>query len=202
MPELSVPQRTEQWLNARKGRITASLAAACLGMDPFKGPLAAYNEIIGSSSPIDNKHVRWGLQFESEALLAYQQEYGHFVEETGFWVHDLYPWLGASPDGLVGDDGLVEVKCPSVLPEAIPFQHWVQCVVQLACTNRQWVDYFVWVKPNHFLYRVQRTEAKMRDLLDKLYGWYQQHVVTMTPPPRRRRRTKLPETVAGGEGME
>lgn len=183
---LDCTQRTDDWLNLRKGRITASLAAACLGLDPHTGPLGAFNQITGRSGGTDNRHTRWGTAYEKEAISTYEMISGNLVRPTGFWVHDQHNWLGASPDGLVCDDaGLLEVKCPGKLPDGIPLHHRIQMLVQLACTGRQWCDYLVWV-PNQepLLRRVNRCQG-IEGLVRSLKAWWENYLVLDVPPSRK-----------------
>ena len=180
-------QGTPDWYAARAGKITASLAAACLGLDPHKSARAAWREIAGSKVR-DNKHMAWGREFESEARRSYEAESGAFVVETGFIVHPELPWLGASPDGLIGTDGLVEIKCPSVLPGSIPVPHQIQMQVQLACTGREWCDYFVYVRPTHFVERLRRNLTGEAELLEALREFYESFVKTGECPPKKARK--------------
>lgn len=190
MPKLLVErQRTDEWLKARRGKITASLAAACLGQDPNKGPLAAYNQIMGVTQDKGNKHTAWGVEFEPKARSDYEWISGNLVTETGFWVHTGFDWLGASPDGLISDDGVVEIKCPSVIPDTIPVQHRIQVQVQLACTNREWGDYFAWNQNGHLLERVVRDHKTESEILLALLMFFTNHIQKGVPPPRRKRKT-------------
>ncbi len=185
---VDLPQRSEEWFAARRGKVTASLAGAILGVDPHKGQLAAYNEIMGISHNGDNKHMAWGREFEGQARIAYEAESGNLVTETGLWSHDELPWLAASPDGLIGDDGLVEIKCPSVLPEDVPPQHAVQMAIQMACTDREWCDYFAWNQNGWFGKRVTRDTDHEIAMLLQLGAWYDKHIKAGVAPPRRRTR--------------
>lgn len=186
MPLLPHKQRSPEWYSARKGKITASSAAGCLGLDPYDGPLATFNKITGKTTTDDNKHMAWGREFESKAREAYECLSGHFVTETGFWVHDLLPWLGASPDGLIGGDGLVEIKCPSKIPTAIPEHHTIQMIVQMACTGREWCDYFVWVGQEEYCCRLHRDVDHEHDILLRLEDFFQAYIFHDIAPPRKR----------------
>jgi putative phage-type endonuclease len=189
MPLLQLEQRSPEWLEARKGKITASLAAACLGFDPYRGPLAAFNDIKGVKKQVENKHMAWGTEFEAEARNAYECVSGNMVSETGLWVHPEYPWLAASPDGLVGAEGLCEIKCPIRLPTEIPMHHSIQMIVQMACTGRSWCDYFVWRQDGHFLQRIERDEGDGEvKWLGLLENYYRTYIETNSPPPRRRKK--------------
>lgn len=181
-------QGSPEWSEARRGKITASIAPACLRLDGHKGPLAAYNQITEASVVYDNKFMVWGRRHEPEARQVYEAETGLLVIETGFWVHPEHPWLGGSPDGLAGNDGLIQIKCPQVLPESIPLGHRIQCLVELAVTGRQWCDYFAYVPEqqdgkNYFMRRIQRCQG-IAGLIERLQRWYVAHIVAKVPPPR------------------
>ncbi len=186
MPLIEADQRSPEWIAARRGKITASTAAAILGLDKNKGPLAAYREITGPHKDKDNRHTAWGREFEPAARSSYEVETGALVLETGFWLHPTLPWLGASPDGLVASDGLLEIKCPQNIPTEVPPQHLVQMAVQLACTDREWCDYYAWSQAGSFLHRVKRCREHESGMLVLLETWYEKYVVAGVEPPRRR----------------
>lgn len=187
MPLVQVEQRTEEWLEARKGKITASLAAACLGLDPYTGPLSAWNQITGrTAKKASNYYMEWGNQHEAHARAQYEIETGNVAMLTGFWVHPTLPWLGASPDSLVGDDGLLECKCPAEPVTEIPKHHEIQMRIQMTCTGRDWCDYFSWTQKGAFLGRVERNDSEEVHLLNALEAWYRQYILPDVAPPRRR----------------
>lgn len=187
MPLLVVNQRCPEWYEARRGRITASLAAAVLGKDPHKGPLAAFNEIVGMKEQAVNKHMAWGVEFEKNAQEWYEIETGNLFTPTGFWVHPSYDWLGASPDGMVGGDGLLEVKCPGEPAREVPGHHLVQMAVQMAVLDRAWCDYVSWtMHKGVFSARVVRDAKAEAELLRRLSEWHEKHIVTGKAPPRRK----------------
>lgn len=189
MPEVKAAQLSPEWFEARRGLVTASLAAACLGLDPYTSRQKAWRTILETEPDRqENGAMRWGSEHEAEARAYYEAEAGLFVETTGLWVHDDYPWLGASPDGLVGADGLVEIKCPQSLPERVPVHHHLQMLVQLACTGRQWCDYLAWTPEGHFMRRVSR--AGVGGLVHRLKRFYLEHVLTAVDPGRKKRKVK------------
>ena len=189
MPEVKVAQRSPEWFEARRGRVTASLAAACLGLDPYISRQKAWRLIMGTEPEREeNGFMRWGTEHEGDARTHYEAECGQFVTETGFWVHDDYPWLGASPDGLVGADGLFEAKCPQNLPERVPIAHRIQCGIELACTGRAWCDYLAWTPDGHYLKRVTRAGGGC--LVHRLKLFYLAHITTGIDPGRKPRRKR------------
>ena len=200
MPETCCNQRTTEWLAERKGKITASVAAACLGIGP-RSRQWAWREITGNNTEAEKRHndqdfnIRYGQNFEAVARNDYEADTGNLVTETGFWVHDSLPWLGCSPDGLIGTDGLLECKCPEKLYERVPIHYRVQCLVQLACTGRAWCDFYGWSKDfgpdgRHltFLRRIHR--AGIAGLIVRLDRFRREYVETNTCPPRARRRVR------------
>jgi putative phage-type endonuclease len=187
MPLLEADQRSQAWIDARMGKITASIAAACLGLDPYQSRQEAWRRVLGIKANHSNNHMRWGIEFEPTARAAYECESGNLVEETGFWVHPSLPWLGASPDGLVSVDGLAEIKCPTNRPEIIPVHHRIQMIVQLAVTGRKWCDYYAWtMHQGTLLARVFPSGSV--GILKRLEAFYRDFVVTQTEPPRKRRK--------------
>jgi len=98
----------------------------------------------GFSSPA----MKWGTECEPLARAAYEADTGLMVLEVGMVPHPRIAMTGASPDGLVGADGLLEIKCPetkshiaTILSKAVPSQYIPQMQWQMACTGREWVDF-------------------------------------------------------------
>ena len=152
-------QRTPEWLHQRAGCLTASRAAAVLCRSKRTGePLQAYYDLrdqliaerlTGDSIGIGTTAaMQWGIDHEEEARIAYQVETGEVVDLVGFIPHPTIKWLGASPDGLVGTDGLVEIKCPQttthlrrIAAGIVPHEYRPQMLVQMLCTGRRWCDF-------------------------------------------------------------
>lgn len=186
MPLLVTSQGgTPEWHEARLRRITSSNAAACLGLNPNVSRQKAWRVIMGREIVKDNDFMKWGRDREAHAREEYEIETGRLVAETGFWVSGVYDWLGASPDGFVGGDGLLEVKCPGELPDSVPVQYRIQMLVQMIVTGRKWCDFWAWT-PNGktFLRRVHL--AGEAGIIRKLEAFYQNHILTDTEPPRKK----------------
>lgn len=196
MPQIHFEQRTQAWLDARKGKITASLAAACLGLDKYCSRQKAWRTILGREpEDIGNRHLARGVLFEPKARWEYEVLTGNTVVETGFWIHDSLPWLGCSPDGLIGEDGGFECKCPMVAPTKIPISHHIQCLIGMACCNRSYWEYFamgaegtdaqgVYHPLTTFHCRIERQGIV--GLIHRLLCFYRDYVLTEIEPPRKK----------------
>lgn len=152
-------QRTAKWFSDRCGSLTASRAADALAVSAKTGkPLKSRQDLIdvliaeratGIAQSVGTTWaMQWGIDHEAEACAAYEAATGEMVDLVGFIPHPDIPWLGASPDGLVGSDGLVEIKCPQTVTHlrrvaaGVPAPEYLtQMDVQLICTGRKWCDY-------------------------------------------------------------
>lgn len=178
-------QGSPEWYAIRCGKVTASrLGDVMARIKTGWGAMRAnyHAELVaerltgecarGYVSP----EMQWGSDHEAEARAAYEFIADATVEQIGFAVHPSIPDSGASPDGLAGADGLVEIKCPNtathidtLLAGVVPNKHLVQIQWQLACTGRQWCD-FVSFDPRlpmdlqTFIRRVHRDSAKIAEL--------------------------------------
>ena len=91
--------------------------------------------------------MEWGLAQEWRARAAYEVDHSVEVEQAGFVLHPHMPFFGCSPDGLVRDDGMIEIKCPTTITHLewiragkVPIEH-PQMLAELACTGRTWRDF-------------------------------------------------------------
>jgi len=151
-------QRTAEWFAERLGRLTASrfadaVARTKTGWGVSRADYAEELEVERTTrQPFPqyvNAAMQWGTDKEPEARIAYCQENDCDVIEVGFIPHPHIAMSGCSPDGLVGADGMVEIKCPgskthwkTLKTEKIPGKYLAQMMWQLACApDRQWCDY-------------------------------------------------------------
>lgn len=142
---LEPQQRSPEWRAARAGRLTASCFGAALGLSPHLSRQELWRQLTGRSEPfLGNVATDYGIEHEAEAIEAYEAQTGNLVIPAPFvpWEE----WSGCSPDGYVGDDGLIEVKCPfsQKMYEAWPDHYRVQVIGQIAITGRQWCDCWCW----------------------------------------------------------
>lgn len=178
-------QHSEEWFAARLGRVTGSRVADVMAKTKagYSASRANYmaelicERLTGQQAErFTNAAMQWGTDTEPRARAAYEFLTDNYVIETGFVLHGDIADFGASPDGLVADDGLVEIKCPNtathietLLGESVPGKYVTQMQAQMACTGRAWCDFVsfdprlpgdmqLWVK------RVQRDEAFIADM--------------------------------------
>jgi putative phage-type endonuclease len=157
MDTLALVQGTAEWRQARCGSLGASsvheaLAKTRTGWGASRANVQArllVERLTGiPQDTYSNAAMQHGIDTEPEARAAYQFETGVLVGKVGLFKHPSIVGTHASPDGTVGDDGLVEIKCPStathietLLGETIPSKYIIQCQWQMACTGRQWCDW-------------------------------------------------------------
>lgn len=175
-------QGTEQWLRARCGFVTASKVSDAMAK---KGTAARANymaqvmaeRVAGEpAESFSSAAMQWGTETEPQARAMYGFVEDQEVLEVGFVHHPSIDWLGASPDGLVGDDGLLEIKCPNtathfktLLGGKIDPQYMRQMQVQMACTERKWCD-FVSFDPRltpakqYYCERIERDDKMIAEI--------------------------------------
>lgn len=184
MPEIAYEQYTEAWWEARRGKVTASLSGAILGVDPHRGPFYAYQEITGAHKTVD-RYRDWAADKEAEAREAFEQETGLPTKLCGFYTHPEHPWCGGSPDALVGDSAVLEIKNPKKgLPKTVPLHHRIQVLIQLAVTGRS-IGFYYSFEPGNTRLWVIRASPGTAGLIARLKAWYDRHITPQIPPPRR-----------------
>jgi len=150
-------QGSDEWFAARLGKVTASRVADVVAKTK-SGPAASRKNYLAqlvaerltktASDSFTNAAMQWGTEKEPEARSAYTLMTDNPVEGVGFVDHPTIAMTGASPDGLVADNGLVEIKCPNtathietLLSGKVPSKHNTQMQWQMACTGREWCDF-------------------------------------------------------------
>ena len=151
---MTAPQGTQEWLQTRLGKITSSTIHKIMSSKENSSTRTRllqdliFERISGSPTKnIVTAPMARGLELESEARKAYELQ-NEIVTLSGFIEHPTIKDAGASPDGLVGDDGLIEIKCLNkksheeiIRKQILPKQYYIQIQFQLACTQRLWCDF-------------------------------------------------------------
>jgi putative phage-type endonuclease len=150
-------QGSPEWLAERVGRVTASRVADVVAKTKsgygasranYLAELIAERLTGQAAERYTNGAMQWGTENEPEAREAYEFLTGNSVNQVGFIPHPTIQMSGASPDGMVGEDGLIEIKCPNtsthietLLGRAVPSKYVAQMTWQLACTRRKYCDF-------------------------------------------------------------
>lgn len=188
---------TPNWTAARRGLLTASRIADALatlktGKPAESRKKLAYELLAERMTGFAVTHfvtapMQHGIDNQPGAIAEYEDATGNIVGPEVFVLHPEIDWAGATPDGTVGMDGLVEVKCPTtpkhlmwLTAGEVPDEHRLQMVFQLACTRREWVDFVsfdprVKGKARLFIRRfvpevgeIEKVEEGARQFLDEL----------------------------------
>jgi putative phage-type endonuclease len=182
-------QGTEAWFNIRIGKVTASRVADVLAKtktgysttrDNYMAQLVCERLTGQKGESFTNAAMQHGTETEPLARAAYEARYDVLVDEVGFVSHPTIEMSGASPDGLVGDDGLIEIKCPNtathietLLSESVPNKYYTQMQFQIACTGRKWCDFVSFdnrlpTELQMFIKRVPRDDMYIKLIEDEI----------------------------------
>ena len=178
-------QGSPEWFAARLGKVTASRVSDVVAKTKtgwgasranYMAELIAERLTGNTAATYTNAAMQWGTEQEPFAREAYEFRMDADVVSIGFVEHPTITMAGASPDGHIGDDGSIEVKCPNtsthidtLLGEPVAGKYITQIQWQLACSGRQWCD-FVSFDPRMpeamrlFIHRVKRDDALIAQL--------------------------------------
>lgn len=201
MKVVDCSQKSPEWFAARLGKVSASrigdlTAKTKSGYSTSRANYAAElvaERLTGSTSEkFTNGAMHWGTEQEPAARTMYEFMNNATVTEVGLVLHPTIDMACASPDGLVCDDGLVEIKCPltsthieTLLGGSIDGKYMKQMQWQLACTGRQWCD-FASFDPRMpadmqlHVTRVKRDGAMIVELEREVIGFLAEVAATMT----------------------
>jgi putative phage-type endonuclease len=185
-------QKTDEWFNARLGKVTASKVADVVAKtksgysasrDNYMAQLVCERLTGKPADSFSNAAMQWGTETEPLARAAYEAKMDVLVDEIGFVEHPTIAMSGASPDGLVGVDGLIEIKCPNsathidmLLNQSILKKYIDQMYWQMACTGRKWCDFVSYdprlpVDLQLFIVRVFRDDEYIQTLELEIIGF-------------------------------
>jgi putative phage-type endonuclease len=152
-----IEQGTPEWFQMRLGKVTASRVADILAKTKTGPSASRQNYLIELAlqrttgiiqESYSNAAMEWGTQTEPQARVAYEVRTNNFVDQLAFVDHPSIAWFGCSPDGLVSDRGLVEIKCPNspthweyFKAKKAPNKYVIQMQAQMAVTGRDWCDF-------------------------------------------------------------
>ena len=194
-------QRTDEWFAARLGKVTASRIGDIMAKTKSGYGAARKNymaqllceRLTGTrEETFVSATMQRGTDLEAKARATYILTNGDLVEEIGFVEHPNIEMSGASPDGLVNDDGLIEIKCPNtathlefIRTKKPKSEYILQMQWQMACTGRSWCDFVSYDDrlPEKFAFYsirlkrdddlIKEIEAEVQKFLDELRGQLQ-----------------------------
>ena len=179
---LDCEQGSPEWFAARLGKVSASRMADMTAMTKnghgasranYMAELVAERLTGKTAESFTSAAMEWGSEHEAEAHALYSFMNNTRVELVGVALHGTIANACASPDGLVGDDGLVEIKCPNtathiatLLGAEIPGKYLKQMQWQMACTGRKWCDFVSYDPrmPPEMQLHIQRVPRREDDI--------------------------------------
>ena len=191
-------QRSEEWFKARKGRVTGSMVGAVLNINPWMSANDAMRSMVrafhGAESEFrGNIATEYGVRNEPTALIDYEMVSGKDVEEVGFYVHPEHDWLGASPDGITDETGILEIKCPfgkrhdvdnTFLSLEDQPHYYAQVQIEMYCTGLKWAHFYQWSAYNDRLEYIEFNQEWIDENVPKLKAFYDEFVKECKNPDR------------------
>jgi putative phage-type endonuclease len=194
-------QGSDEWKALRLGKVTASRVADVVAKTKsgysasranYMAQLIAERLTNTVAEAYTNAAMQHGTETEPEARAAYEFYQGVAVKEVAFVPHPKIDQAGCSPDGLVGDDVLVEIKCPNtathletLLGQAVPSKYEAQMQFQMACTGRKFCD-FVSYDPRMpenmrlFIKRLPRDDKRISELESEIAAFLLEMAVKLS----------------------
>ncbi|EJF92679.1 lambda exonuclease family protein [Bartonella tamiae] len=182
-------QRSPEWFELRLGKVTASrihdvMSKTKSGYSTSRANYMAELVLQNVTHSIEQTYIsqamQWGTDTEEQARNAYSFYSGNEVDEIAFINHPVITQAGASPDGLIAHDGLLEIKCPNsathldtLLNSKINRKYLLQMQWQMACTGRKWCD-FVSYDPRFpeemviFIKRINRDDDLISEITNEV----------------------------------
>lgn len=196
----NVEQGSQEWHEMRLGKVTASRIADVIsngrGGKPSEKAKSYMIELIaeiltGKQKPFfENDAMRWGTETEPQARAMYELKSGNEVKEVAFIK--LNDFVGVSPDGLVGDNGLIEIKCPTTitqikraLSDDYAKDYYAQIQMQLWVSGRDWCDFVSFdprldVDASYLVQRVNRDEDFINLIKEKVESFIHELKINVT----------------------
>ena len=190
MPLLDVEQRSDEWFAARCGSLGASQIEAAIARKKGGGASASRwnlkRKLVAErlsgvqEDGFKNAAMQWGIDHEDEARMAYSVHTGVLVKDTGLWTHPTLKGTHASPDGILEDGNLLEIKCPNtnthldyILKGQIDRRYLLQMQWQMECVDAHYCDFVSYdprVPPKLQLWtqRIERDETWLKEIFDEV----------------------------------
>ena len=200
-------QRSKEWFAKRIGRVTGSNVGAILGLNPHKTADDVLREMVrayhGAESEFTgNVATEHGTFHEDGAQAEYEIDTGNAVQECGFFAFE--DWLGASPDGLLDEQGLIEIKCPygKRKDENPQFKtaeeqphYYAQMQIEMYCTGRNWCHFYQWAPNGTALEEIYIDAHWIHENLPKLKQFHELYLSELDNPEHLQPKRKVIDTL-------
>lgn len=185
-------QRSSEWHEARKGRVTASAVGAILGLAPYQTRAGVMRRMVRDAFGAEpeftgNIATEYGTRNEDGAVDEYYMETGNKVQKVGFITRE--DWAGCSPDGLINADGGLETKCPfgkretgDLVPLAEQPHYYAQVQFSLWVTGRKFWHFYQWTPRQTMLECVLPDQAWLDENLPKLRQFHAEYLDALKDP--------------------
>ena len=184
-------QQSPEWFAARRGRITGSNVGAILGLSPHTTSDDVMRRMCREWQGLEseftgNVATEYGQFHEKLAIQDLQDNYDVVVKECGFIPHPVINWLGASPDGFIDNDGIVEIKCPYGLRDdenpkfkSINEQphYFAQIQIEMFCTGRDKCFFYQWNRYNDHCTHIYFDQVYIDKILPILKEFYDEYLI-------------------------
>jgi putative phage-type endonuclease len=192
-------QRTKEWFEKRKGRVTGSNVGAILGLDPWRTRDDVMRAMVRAYYGVESEFkgniaTEWGTFNEQNAIAELDMVHNIQVVETGFHIHPRDTWLGASPDGFVKDfsRNVVEIKCPfGIRQDKNPTfknliieqpHYYAQVQIEMYCTDSVGCHFYQWTPHGEHLDYVTINHEWLNENLPKLKAFYDEFLLEIENP--------------------
>lgn len=182
-------QRTAEWFDAKRGKASASHGSDIMAKRTSAARVNYIMKLVcerltgETAENYMSGPMQWGVDNEPFAITEYELKTENLVEAVGFFDHPSIPMFGASPDGLVGDDGMVEAKCPNtsthidtLLGKGIATGYMIQMQIGMDVKERAWCDFISYDPrlPDYlqlYVERVERDEDHIREIREAVISF-------------------------------
>jgi len=187
-------QRSPEWFAARVGRVTGSNVGAILGVDPYRDANDVMRAMVRSYHKAESEFkgniaTEWGVANEDTAQFDYTMFTGNEVIECSFFTYE--DWLGASPDGLISLDTVLEIKCPFGKRKDMPPKfktlkeqphYYAQMQIEMLCTGRSTCHFWQWTPNGEKFIGVSRDQEWLDENLPVLKKFYERYLTERDNP--------------------
>lgn len=190
-----VKQGTPEWFAMRKGRVTGSNVGAILGLDPNRKRADVLRAMVRDFHGVQteftgNVATDYGKAMEEDARFDYELTTGNEVREASFVMFE--DWLGASPDGFIGNDGVFEAKCPfgkRKLESGEDFKsieeqphYYAQMQIEMFCCNCSWAAFWQWAPNANRLMIIEYDAEWIAKNVPLLRAFYEEYLEAIREP--------------------